>query len=430
MLTAEFDYDLPPELIAQTPIEPRDASRLMVVDRGAGTLAHRRFGDVASFLCPGDLVVLNESRVLPARLRARKVPTGGRVELLLLTRHDERTWEALVGGRRAPQGTRLVIEEARNGNAEGTESAEGKKGTEGTAVSAVSIRQQMPMPRGAPRMTKTGTTTEPEFAERTEEADTALPPESSVVSAPSARSALPVPPFSGQALTAEVVAETPSGGRLVRFDEPVEDRLDSLGEIPLPPYIRAPLADAERYQTVYARERGSVAAPTAGLHFTPGLLKRLAAEGIETATVTLHIGLDTFRPVQEERVEEHAIHREWCRLDEATAAAVRAVRERGRRIVAVGTTSVRVLETAARHAEALGMAGPVAPFAGWTDLYIYPGYRFRAVDALITNFHLPRSTLLMLVSAFAGRDLVLRAYQEAIREGYRFYSLGDAMLIL
>ena len=364
MQTAEFDYDLPPELIAQTPIEPRDAARLMVVDRGTGTFAHRRFRDVANYLCPGDLLVLNESRVLPARLRARKVPSGGRVELLLLTRHDERTWEALVGGRRARPGTRLLIARA-NGSAEGTE---GTGITEGTSRA--------------------------------------------------------------REIAAEVVAETPSGGRLLRFDQPVDDRLDALGEVPLPPYIHAPLADRERYQTVYARERGSVAAPTAGLHFTPALLERLVAEGIGTATVTLHIGLDTFRPVQEEWVEEHVIHREWCRLDEAAAAAVRHTRESGARIIAVGTTSVRVLETAARRAEVLGAPGPVVPFADWTDLYIYPGYRFRAVDALITNFHLPRSTLLMLVSAFAGRDLVLRAYQEAIRERYRFYSYGDAMLIL
>lgn len=217
---------------------------------------------------------------------------------------------------------------------------------------------------------------------------------------------------------------------MVRFSAPVDERLEALGEVPLPPYIHMPLADRERYQTVYARRRGSVAAPTAGLHFTPALLEALRARGVQTATVTLHIGLDTFRPVQEEEIEKHVIHREWCQLDENTARAVGEARQKGQRIIAVGTTSVRVLETAARHAEALGAEGPVVPFMGWTDLFIYPGYRFRAVDALLTNYHLPRSSLLMLVAAFAGRDLTLRAYEEAIRARYRFYSFGDAMLVL
>lgn len=351
MKTAAFDYHLPPELIAQTPLEPRDASRLLVVRRSDGSLAHRRFRDLGEYLQPGDLLVLNESRVIPARLQARKVPSGGRVELLLLTRHDARTWEALVGGRRARPGTRLRVE----------------------------------------------------------------PPPASSAVAP---------------VEAEVVAETPAGGRLVRFAAPVDDLLEALGEVPLPPYIHAPLADRERYQTIYARTRGSVAAPTAGLHFTPALLESLQQRGVEFGLVTLHIGLDTFRPVQEERVEDHRIHREWCRLDEETAAAIARTRAHGRRVVAVGTTSVRVLETAARQAEAQGVEGPVVPYAGWTDLFIYPGYRFRLVDRLVTNFHLPRSSLLMLVSAFAGRELILRAYAEAVRERYRFYSLGDAMLIL
>ncbi len=351
MKTAEFDYELPPELIAQTPIEPRDAARLLVVERSNGSLAHRQFRDLGEYLNPGDLLVLNESRVIPARLHARKVPTGGRVELLLLTRHDPKTWEALVGGRRARTGTRLCIE----------------------APAAVAAK---------------------------------------------------VP------LEAEVVGETPAGGRLIHFAAAMDELLDALGEVPLPPYIHTPLADRERYQTIYAQTRGSVAAPTAGLHFTPQLLQRLRDQGIHFAVVTLHIGLDTFRPVQEERVEEHIIHREWCRLDEATAEAIVQARARGGRVVAVGTTTVRVLETAAQQTEELGAGEPVAPFSGWTGLYIYPGYRFRLVDALITNFHLPRSTLLMLVAAFAGRDLVLRAYQEAARERYRFYSFGDAMLIV
>lgn len=350
MRTDQFDYQLPPELIAQTPIEPRDAARLLVVERATGALSHRQFRDLGSYLRAGDLLVLNESRVIPARLQARKVPSGGRVELLLLTRHDPRTWEALVGGRRARAGTRLRIE--------------------------------------APE------------------------------------------PGVDQMLEAEVVGETPAGGRLIRFSAAVDDLLDALGQVPLPPYIHAPLADRERYQTVYAKARGSVAAPTAGLHFTPQLLSDLAAQGVGFASVTLHIGLDTFRPVSEAHVEEHAIHREWCRIDSETAGAIAAARERGGRVVAVGTTTVRVLETAAQAAVAQGAGEPIVPFDGWTDLYIYPGYRFRVVDALITNFHLPRSTLLMLVSAFAGRELIMHAYHEAMRERYRFYSFGDAMLIV
>ncbi len=349
--TADFDYDLPPELIAQTPIEPRDAARLLVVRRADGSLAHRRFYDLVEYLEPGDLLVMNESRVIPARLHARKIPSGGRVEILLLTRHDAQTWEALVGGRRARAGARLRLE----------------------------------TPPGVP----------------------AIHP-----------------------LEAEILSETPAGARIIRFSAPVDELLDALGEVPLPPYIHTPLADRERYQTVYARTRGSVAAPTAGLHFTPELFERLRKQGVELALVTLHIGLDTFRPVQEEMVEEHAIHREWCRLDEAAAAAITQARARGGRVVAVGTTSVRVLETAAQQAQEQAASEPVLPFSGWTNLFIYPGYRFRLVDALVTNFHLPRSTLLMLVSAFAGRELIRRAYKEAVRERYRFYSLGDAMLIL
>ncbi len=358
--TDEFDYQLPQELIAQTPIEPRDAARMLVVERATGTFAHRHFRDLGNYLAPGDLLVLNESRVIPARLFARKVPSGGRVELLLLTRHDPCTWEALVGGRRAPAGTRLRI------LAQPSEPAH--------------------------------------VGQASQPAD--------------------------HLLEAEVIGETPSGGRLIRFSAAVDDLLDTLGQVPLPPYIHAPLADRERYQTVYAKARGSVAAPTAGLHFTPQLLSSLAAQGVGFATVTLHIGLDTFRPVTEEHVEEHAIHREWCRIDAPAAEAIAAARARGGRVVAVGTTTVRVLETAAQAAVAAHAPEPTVPFSGWTDLYIYPGYRFRAVDALVTNFHLPRSTLLMLVSAFAGRDLIMRAYHEAIRERYRFYSFGDAMLIL
>ncbi len=390
MKTAEFDYDLPPELIAQTPIEPRDAARLLVVRRADGSLAHRHFRDIGQYLAPGDLLVLNESRVIPARLRARKVPSGGRVELLLLTRYDSETWEALVGGRRTPPGTRLCLEAA-------------------------------PRPAGAAPMPP-GTSQAAEAAPMPPEGENSLPARPRQGEKPA--------PCPDELLEAEVVGETPSGGRLIRFSRAVDDLLDRLGEVPLPPYIHTPLLDRERYQTVYARPAGSVAAPTAGLHFTARLLEELQAQGIGLATVTLHIGLDTFRPVQEERVEEHVIHREWCSLDETAATAIAEARARGSRVVAVGTTTVRVLETAALRAEEEGSARPVVPYTGWTGLFIYPGFRFRVVDALLTNFHLPRSTLLMLVAAFAGRQLIERAYQEAIRERYRFYSFGDTMLIL
>jgi len=342
VLTKEFDYNLPPELIAQRAIEPRDASRLLVVDRATGHLEHRRFRDIENYLRPGDLLVANESRVIPARLCARKVPSGGKVELLLLAKRDATRWEALVKGRRALPGQRLEIV-----------SAAGEPVVEG-----------------------------------------------------------------------EVEDTTPSGGRLVRFEEPIEAHLQDSGIVPLPPYIHEPLADVERYQTVYSLVEGSVAAPTAGLHFTAELLARLRTLGVEWHTVTLHIGLDTFRPVTEEVVEEHQIHTEYGVLSARVASAVNAARREGRRVFAVGTTTVRVLETAAR-----GVSFGVAPWEGQTDLFIYPGYRFRVVDAMITNFHLPRSSLLMLVSAFSGTELMRRAYAEAISRRYRFYSLGDSMLI-
>ncbi|MBC7251828.1 MAG: tRNA preQ1(34) S-adenosylmethionine ribosyltransferase-isomerase QueA [Anaerolineae bacterium] len=340
MKTADFDYELPPELIAQTPIEPRDASRLLVVDRASGQLTHRIFRDIGEYLRPGDLLVANESRVIPARLRARKVPTGGKVELLLLAKRDERTWEALVKGRKVLPGYRLAI-------------GRGNRRVEG-----------------------------------------------------------------------EVLEITASGGRLIAFDRPIEPLLDRLGIIPLPPYIHTPLTNTERYQTVYARREGSVASPTAGLHFTPELLRSLQEAGVRLAFVTLDIGLDTFRPVKEERVENHTIHTERCELSPEVAALINQTKKAGRRVIAVGTTVVRVLETAARQSQ------EVQPFSGSTDLFIYPGFQFRAVDAMITNFHLPRSTLLMLVCAFAGRELIFKAYHEAIRQRYRFYSFGDAMLIL
>jgi S-adenosylmethionine:tRNA ribosyltransferase-isomerase len=356
--------------------EPRDSARLLVIDRAAGALTHRVFRDIGEYLRPGDLLVANESRVIPARLQAHKVPSGGKVEVLLLARQDDLTWEALVKGRRTPVGTRLALHRPDQGGE---------------------------------------------------------------------------PP----ALEGQIVAWTKSGGRLIRWDVPIEPLLDSLGTVPLPPYIRAPIADPERYQTVYARRRGSVAAPTAGLHFTPELLLALRKQGVQLAFVDLAIGLDTFRPVESETVEAHHIHSERCSLSAEVARQINQAKLEGRRVIAVGTTSVRVLESAARiggrsaaHPSDLpdcsdagrpgGARGAqdarcawqtVSAFNGPTDLYIYPPFQFRVIDALITNFHLPRSSLLMLVSAFAGRELMLDAYEEAKRSGYRFYSLGDAMLI-
>lgn len=339
MKTADFDYDLPIERIAQTPVEPRHNSRLFVVNRSSGAFEHRRFYEVGDYLSPGDLMVINETRVIPARIHARK-DTGGMVELLLLRRESDCVWEALVGGKRMVAGRKLVV-------------------TDG--------------------------------------------------------------------LRAEVESELEGSRRLIRFSEPVEPYLEQIGEMPLPPYIHTRLDDPERYQTVYARRPGSAAAPTAGLHFTPQLIAQLERQGIRFASVTLHVGLDTFAPVTEEDPTQHKIHTEWCEVTEAAAQAVNETRKAGRRVIAVGTTSVRTLESAARSARGDEV---IRPFAGPTDLFILPGYEFRVVDAMITNFHLPKSTLLMLVSAFAGRDLILKAYREAIDREYRFYSLGDAMLIL
>ena len=352
MQTSDLDYDLPPELIAQTPIEPRDAARLLILRRDTGELIHRAFSDIGGFLRPGDLLVANESRVIPARLQARKARTGGTVEVLLLRRLDERTWEALVGGKHVRVGTRLEI----------------------LAKSQDCL------------------------------------------------------------LLAEIVEADQGPQRIIRFDQPIEPLFGVVGITPLPPYIRAPLADPERYQTIYAHTPGSAAAPTAGLHFTPDLMLALRRQGVEFAFVTLHIGLDTFKPIEEDRVEAHHIHTEWCSLSAEVARQINEAKLAGRRVIAVGTTSVRVLETAARaHSRMGGAAGcgwqTVVAFEGFSDLFIYPGVRFHVVDAMITNFHLPRSTLLALVSAFAGRDLIACAYQEAIRERYSFYSFGDAMFI-
>jgi S-adenosylmethionine:tRNA ribosyltransferase-isomerase len=339
--TSDFDYQLPAASIAQTPLEPRDSSRLLVLQRASGAVEHRVFREIGEYLRAGDLLVLNQTRVIPARIYARK-SSGGRVELLLLRRQDELTWHCLVGGPGMRVATKLQVEDG---------------------------------PRG------------------------------------------------------EVLAVLDGPERLVRFSEPIEPHFSKVGHVPLPPYIHAALQDPERYQTVYAREPGSAAAPTAGLHFTPELLERLKAQAVKIAYVTLHVGLDTFAPVTEADPAEHKIHTEWCELSLETAEAINRTREQGGRVIAVGTTSVRTLEAAARQA-ALSRSPRIAPFSGQTDLFILPGFRFGLVDAMLTNFHQPRSTLIMLVSAFAGRAKILETYQLAIRQGYRFYSFGDAMLIL
>ena len=339
MHTDDFDYQLPTERIAQTPIEPRHSARLMVMRRDRAELEHTTFWQVGEFLKPGDVLVINQTQVIPARIFARK-PSGGKVELLLLRRQDACTWEALVGGKRLVAGVRLALE-------------------------------------------------------------------------------------NGQTVAVEAVLE--GSRRLLRFSEAVEPYLEMNGQMPLPPYIHTPLANPGRYQTVYAAQPGSAAAPTAGLHFTPELMQKLEAQGIRFARLTLHVGLDTFAPVKEEDPAQHVIHTEWCELTQPAADVINQARRGGGRVVAVGTTSVRTLETAARAARPEETVGV---FSGPTGLFILPGHEFQAVDAMITNFHLPRSSLIMLVSAFSGRERILAAYREAIRLQYRFYSFGDAMLIL
>ena len=339
MKTEDFQYNLPPECIAQEPIEPRDSSRLLVLDRHSDSLQHRVFHQILDYFHPGDVLVLNQTRVIPARVMAHKL-TGGRVELLLLRKEGDTGWEALVGGKKVREGTKLVV------------------------------------------------------------ADN---------------------------LMATVQEDLGVSRRRVVFDLPVEPFLSKVGEMPLPPYIHVHLLNPERYQTVYSSVEGSAAAPTAGLHFTPALLERLEQKGIKIARLILHVGLDTFAPVTEENAEEHVIHTEWCELTEEAARIINEASANGGRVIAAGTTSVRTLETCAQFA---APGKRVGAFAGATSLFILPGYTFSAVDAMITNFHLPRSTLLMLVSAFAGRERMLSAYQTAVNEGYRFYSFGDAMLIL
>lgn len=339
MKVGDFDYSLPERLIAQHPSEKRDQSRLLVLDRSSGAVAHRHFYELPGLLQRGDVLVLNNTKVIPARLYARK-PTGGQFEVLLLHPVSSTAWSCLAKpAKRARVGTALEF----GGGLKGIVNAEGDEGLRTIDFSL--------------------------------------------------------------------------GG------QEFQDKLEEIGQMPLPPYIHEKPADPGRYQTVYASRPGAVAAPTAGLHFTQPLLQELDAAGISRVQLTLHVGLGTFRPVAAEDVEEHAMHSEWYEIDPAAAQAINSARIQGRRIVAVGTTAVRVLETAAQD------DGTVISGSGWTDIFIYPGYRFKVVDALITNFHLPRSTLLMLVSALAGREKILAAYREAVAREYRFFSFGDAMLI-
>ncbi len=341
MNTHDFFYNLPDNLIAQEPIEPRDHSRLLVMERENGELRDRHFYDLLDHLRPGDCLILNDSRVLPARLYGCRADTGSPLELLLLTPHGNDVWEVLAGpGKKAKPGFRLSFGEG--------------------------------------------------------------------------------------ALTADVLEVLEGGNRLVKFsyEGNFYEVLESIGQMPLPPYIKKKLDDQERYQTVYSRERGSAAAPTAGLHFTPELLQKVQDLGVEIGFVTLHVGLGTFRPVKVENIMDHKMHSEHYALSAETAALINRTKARGGRVIAVGTTSCRTLES-------IGMTdGIIRPAEGWTDIFIYPGYKFQVLDGLLTNFHLPESTLIMLVSAFAGYDHTMAAYDHAVAEQYRFFSFGDAMLIL
>lgn len=341
MKTADFDFYLPDELIAQTPLERRDASRLLVLDKETGETRHMHFYDLPGLLRPGDCLVLNDSRVLPARLLGRREPGGGAVEVLLLTDRGDKVWECLVRpGRKLKPGTRVS--------------------------------------------------------------------------------------FGDGLLHGEVLSVEEGGNRLVRFDYQgiFLELLEQLGKMPLPPYIKAELQDPERYQTVYSREVGSAAAPTAGLHFTKELLDQIAAKGVRICYVTLHVGLGTFRPVKAEDIADHEMHSEYCMVPEETARVVNETKAAGGRVICVGTTSCRTVESMA------GEDGVLMPGGRWTNIFIYPGYRFKVLDCLVTNFHLPQSTLVMLVSALAGREHILAAYQEAVEQKYRFFSFGDAMMIL
>ena len=340
MKTSDFWFELPPELIAQTPLPRRDGSRLLCLDKTTGEMEHCYFYDLPDKLQPGDCLVLNDSRVLPARLIGHRQPGGGVCEVLLLTDRGENLWECLVRpGKKLRAGAKVV--------------------------------------------------------------------------------------FGDGELEAVVESEMPDGNRLVRFSYEgiFLEVLDRLGEMPLPPYIKEKLADRERYQTVYSRELGSAAAPTAGLHFTQELLSKIAEKGVKLCYLTLHVGLGTFRPVKEENILDHEMHSEYCIVPEDTARIVTETKRAGGRVIAVGTTSCRTLESFANP------DGTLDPHSGWTNIFIYPGYQFRCIDALVTNFHLPESTLIMLVSALAGRENIMNAYRKAVEERYRFFSFGDAMFI-
>lgn len=340
MKTKDFDYALPEELIAQTPIERRDASRLLCLDKATGEFSHHHFYELPDFLKPGDCLILNNSRVLPARLLGKRLPGGGACEVLLLIDRGEQTWECIVRpGKHLRAGARMS--------------------------------------------------------------------------------------FGDGELTAEVTQVLEGGNRMVRFSYEgiFLEVLEHLGKMPLPPYIREELQDRERYQTVYSKVNGSAAAPTAGLHFTPELLGRIQEKGVKLGYVTLHVGLGTFRPVKEEDITDHDMHSEYCVIPQETADLINETRANGGRVICVGTTSCRTIESWAKE------DGHMEASAGWTDIFIYPGYKFKVMDALVTNFHLPQSTLIMLVSALAGREHVLAAYEEAVRERYRFFSFGDAMFI-
>jgi len=341
MKVHDFYFDLPEELIAQEPIEQRDMSRLLVLHREDGSIEHKVFKDMIDYLEEGDCLVLNNSRVIPARLYGVREETGAKMEFVLLKRIDKNRWETLVKpGKKAKPGTRFVF-----GNGE---------------------------------------------------------------------------------LKCTVIETTDSGGRIIEFeyDGIFEEILDKLGQMPLPPYIKKQLKDRERYQTVYSKIEGSAAAPTAGLHFTKELLQRIKDKGVDIAYVTLHVGLGTFRPVKVENIEEHHMHLEFYVIDKESADMINRAKERGKRVIAVGTTSCRTLETASNE------NGRITPSSGWTDIFIYPGYKFKMVDCLITNFHLPESTLIMLVSTLAGQENVMNAYKVAVEERYRFFSFGDAMFIV
>jgi len=340
MKTSDFYYDLPKELIAQTPIEKRDASRLLTLDKTTGAWEHHRFYELPDFLTEKDCMILNDSRVLPARLLGHRLPGGGACEVLLLVDKGEGVWECLV--------------------------RPGKKLRPGAQVS-----------------------------------------------------------FGDGELTGEIISEVEDGNRLVKFhyEGIFLEVLERLGKMPLPPYIREELQDRERYQTVYSRELGSAAAPTAGLHFTKELLEKIAAKGVGIGYVTLHVGLGTFRPVKEDEITDHEMHSEYCIISQEVADLINRTKAGGGRVVCVGTTSCRTVESWANE------DGTMEAKSGWTGIYIYPGYQFKVTDALITNFHLPESTLIMLVSALAGREHILAAYREAVKERYRFFSFGDAMFI-